>query len=224
MYNPTPEGFEFLELHNAHPTEELALEGLRFGDGIDYTFPLGSRLLPGAYGLLIRSTNEPAFRAQHQLDASVPVFGPYAGALDNAGERIALQAGRGGETLLEFTYGTMPPWPLQADGGGYSLVTTRQTAGTATELSAPESWRRSTLPGGSPGRSDPTVPGVSWTSYRIENGEWILVVDCAPTTAWRLESSESLAAWSPVSRFVGPTSTRVALKPADTQFLRIRVE
>jgi len=27
-----------------------------------------------------------------------------------------------------------------------------------------------------------------------------------------------------VARFVGPTSTRVAVKPVDTQFLRIRVE
>jgi len=224
MYNPPPEGFEFLELHNAHPTEELGLEGLRFGDGIDYTFPLGSRLSPGAYGVVIRSTNEPAFRAHHQLDAAVPVFGPYTGALDNAGERIALQAGRGGETLLEFTYGTVLPWPLQADGGGYSLVSTRTLPGSAAELSSPESWRRSTLRGGSPGRADPVVPGVSWTSYRIENGEWIIAVDCSPTTAWRLESSESLAGWSLVARFVGPTSTRVAVKPVDTQFLRIQLE
>lgn len=224
MYNPPPEGFEFLELHNANPTEELSLEGLRFGDGIDYTFPLGSRLAPGAYGILIRTTNTPAFRAHHQLEALVPVFGPYAGALDNAGERVVLQAGRGGETVLEFTYGTLSPWPQQADGGGYSLVSTRTLPGSAAELSAPESWRRSTLPGGSPGRADPPSPGVSWTSYRIENNEWVLAIDCAPTTAWRLESAGSLSDWSLVARFVGPASTRVALKPADIQFLRIRVE
>ena len=78
--------------------------------------------------------------------------------------------------------------------------------------------------GGSPGRADPEAPGISWTSYRIENGEWVFAIECAPTTAWRLESSVSLGDWSLVARFVGPVATRVALKPVETQFLRIRVE
>jgi len=137
---------------------------------------------------------------------------------------VVLQAARGGETLLDFTYGTVPPWSVQANGGGYSLVSTRTIPGSAAELSAPEFWRRSNVVGGSPGKADPASPGVTWVSYRVENNEWVLAIDCAPTTAWRLESSGSLSDWSQVARFVGPTSTPVALKPVDTQFLRIQAE
>jgi len=96
---------------------------------------------------------------------------------------VVLQAARGGETLLDFAYGTVPPWSVQANGGGYSLVSTRTTPGSAAELSAPEFWRRSNVVGGSPGKADPASPGVTWMSYRVENNEWVLTSDCAPTTA-----------------------------------------
>src|SRR5690606_27427693 len=49
-YNPPDNTVlvEFIELYNAS-AQAVALDGWRFDDGIDYTFPVGARIEPGAY-------------------------------------------------------------------------------------------------------------------------------------------------------------------------------
>ena len=44
------------------------------------------------------------------------------------------------------------PWPVEADGNGYSLVLIAPDAGLDPD--DPSSWRSSTLPGGNPNETD----------------------------------------------------------------------
>ena len=221
MYNPPSEGFEFIELHNASPTRALQLEGATFTEGITFTFPAGAVLEPGGFGLLIRTTNSPAFRAYHALAPSVPIFGPYDGSLDNGGELLRLQTSLGGSDLYQFSYGDEAPWPAQADGEGYSLVIREQGS------PLPESsrhWRRSTLPKGSPGSADPSPPALEIAQVEFNSSTLTVTVQCAPTTAWIAEVSSDLLRWLPLQRRVGPGSVQDPVGAADARFLRVVVE
>ena len=69
----------------------LDLSGLHFTQGIDYHFPEGSMLAPGAYYLLVRNIDAFAVR----YGAGIAVDGVFENGtrLDNAGERIKLERG-----------------------------------------------------------------------------------------------------------------------------------
>ena len=56
------------------------------------------------------------------------VNGSYTGKLDNGGETIRLSTPTG-ITVLEVTYQDRPPWPVTADGMGWSLVLDDPVAG-----------------------------------------------------------------------------------------------
>jgi hypothetical protein len=74
-----------------------------------------------------------AFRAVYGLPANVPIFGPYEGKFDNAGEEVKLNrpdapqgpgsdAGMVPYILTDLaTYSDRSPWPTTADGFGSSL-------------------------------------------------------------------------------------------------------
>ena len=162
MFNPPVGGYEYVELHNSSASLTLDLAGVKFTDGIDYTFGTGATLPPGGYLLVIGTTNLPAFRAFYSVDPSVTIVAAFSGALNNAGEQIRLRTSAGGDTIAEFTYGDGRGWPQGADGGGQSLVlidSALQAQGSgAGEYGG--NWRGSTFLRGSPGRADPTpAPG-----------------------------------------------------------------
>lgn len=153
MYNPPATGlidgdeFEFLEFKNTGTTT-LNLSGLRFTSGINYQFPIGASLAAGQFFILARNGSQ--FTNKYP---GLEVRGLYTGRLDNAGEGLRLASPVGG-TILSLTYNDRAPWPVTADGSGFSLV-------PATPNGHPNSnegrhWRNSTLPGGSPGADDPT--------------------------------------------------------------------
>jgi hypothetical protein len=153
MYNPPAFGsysgdeLEFLELKNTGATS-LDLGGLTFTAGITFTFTNGTTLAAGQRLLLGRSTV--ALQARYP---GLAVNGLYSGRLDNAGETLRLSTPVGA-TILEVTYNNSPPWPVTADGLGWSLVLADAIAGT---------YRPSTASGGSPGADDPastTLPVV----------------------------------------------------------------
>lgn len=148
---------DFVELHNAGPIP-LVLDGVAFTQGIEFTFPTGTTLAPGAYLVVSRAdptANFAGFRARYGLDATVRVMGPYAGNLSDAGETLTLRASPGGPTLFSVSYSDGPGWPLAADGAGHSLVPRRDfgtEAGGALDFGG--NWRASADLGGSPGRAD----------------------------------------------------------------------
>ena len=151
MYNPPRLGavdgdeFEFLELKNTG-TNTLNLSGLNFS-GIGFTFTNGTTLAPGEFVVLVR--NAPSFAFKYP---AVTIHGTYTGSLNNGGENIALLHALGG-TIFSVTYDDIAPWPVAADGFGFSLVPVNPGATQAPDDGA--KWRASTASGGSPGADDP---------------------------------------------------------------------
>ena len=152
MYHPPDFGaylsddLEFLELQNLGGTT-LDLSGLTFTAGINFSFSNSTVLLPGQRFLLGR--NAAALQARYP---GLVVNGIYTGKLDNGGETIRLSTPIG-ETVIEVTYKDSLPWPVTADGLGWSLVLDDAVAGI---------YRASTAIGGSPGAVDPvsTIPHI----------------------------------------------------------------
>jgi len=152
MYNPPNEGLingddlEFLELKNIG-SSVLDLSGLYFSEGISFTFTNGSQLAPGQVLVLVR--NPSYFQLKYP---GVPIYGVYGGRLDNAGERVTLRHPQGVD-IVSISYNDRPPWPVTADGYGFSLALADPATGT---------YRPSSQPGGSPGADDPppTTPPV----------------------------------------------------------------
>ena len=205
MYNPPSEGFEFLELHNVHPTDGLRLDGSAFSEGIRFTFPAGSVLAPGGYAVLVRTPDTAAFRAWHSLPSDTVLYGPFDGALDNGGETLVFRTASGGAEVFRFAYADTPPWPLDADGGGHSLVPLWDGN---EDLSSPGHWRSSTETRGSPGRADPES-GLRIESYhRVGSGIEVRVV-AAPGVSWALQTGIELGHWTAVSTHVGAATVTV---------------
>lgn len=139
--------FEFIELKNTGTTP-LDLSGVRFCDGISYSFPRRTILQPDEF--IVLASNQFYFARRY-------VFAPdgeYEGFLDNAGERIVMQ-GAAGDTILSVCYDDRAPWPEAADGVGYSLVFKNPNADS--DPNTPDSWRTSYQIHGSPGSDDTAV-------------------------------------------------------------------
>ncbi len=159
MYHPPAaagldgDEFEFVELKNVAGTP-LELSGVRFTSGIQYTFPIGSFIAPGQFIVLVR--NPVAFASKYP---GVRVDGVYTNGLSNNGETLTL-AHLTGTPIFSVGYGTRPPWPELADGGGFSLTPVNPNFNP--NPNDPLNWRASTQIGGSPGADEPAsnVPRV----------------------------------------------------------------
>ncbi len=184
MFNPAPGGYEYIELFNISPTLTLNLAGVKFTQGIDFTFPAGASLPPGGFLVVVGTPDLAAFRAYHQLDGSVPVYGPYSGSLNNAGEAIVLRTAAGGTDIVNFSYGDGRGWPASADGAGHSLVLSESALAAQDSGSSDYAgnWRPSALLRGSPGRTDAAAPPslvlneiVAHTDFTTEfdSNDWI---------------------------------------------------
>ena len=154
MFHP-PEGdtLEFLEVKNAG-SSILDLSDIDFNEGIQFTFPYGTRLVPGQFYVLGRDR-----AALTNRYPGLTVHGIYTGHLDNAGENIVLKTVLGTK-VLSVEYKDGGRWPIAPDGLGYSLVPRNPNANPNPDN--PTNWRASTNPGGSPGSDDPppAIPAV----------------------------------------------------------------
>lgn len=137
-YHPAAGGDEFVELLNLSnapvqlydplfPTNTWKL------NGVGFNFPTNVTL--GANGLTLLVSTDPAtFRAKYGVPASVPILGPYPGALQGNGETISLQFPdhpdldtNSGAVFIPYIdmdvvhYNDKAPWPTNADGHGSSL-------------------------------------------------------------------------------------------------------
>ena len=52
MYNPLPGGYEFIEVQNTSASITLDLAGVKFTQGVDFTFP-SATLAPGAFLVVV---------------------------------------------------------------------------------------------------------------------------------------------------------------------------
>lgn len=151
MYNPSNHGntpskeLEFIELKNTGAVT-LDLSSVSVRDGIDYRFPVGAKLAPGAFILL--AENPVRFAARYGFDAN----GRFSGQLSNSGENIEV-VDAFGRVITRVAYSDRGAWPAEPDGEGWSLVVVEPNASADPNL--PTSWRASTVIGGSPGADDP---------------------------------------------------------------------
>ncbi len=158
MYDPPRFGLvdgdevEFLELKNTGATQ-IDLTGLAFTGGINFAFTNNTRLAPGAFWLLVR--NPPQFAVKYP---GVAWHGVFTGNLADNGETITLSTSLS-NTVFNVAYADTVPWPLAANGFGFSLV---PSGAMPSQDSDPRHWRASSNPGGSPGADDPpaTIPNV----------------------------------------------------------------
>lgn len=145
QYHPasTADSGDWLELHNPG-TASVNLSGWIFRDDEDqHAFLLPERMLAAGASLVI-CEDDFRFRLFHA--ANVPVIGNFRFGLNNSGDTLRLYRPDG--TLAEsVTYDDVAPWPVEADGGGYTL----QLISAASDPALPGSWKASAQPGGSPG-------------------------------------------------------------------------
>ncbi len=144
------EDFEFIEILNTADAP-VDLEGIRFTDGITYTF--GSMMLePGERVVLAGVPDALAVR----YGAIDNVVGPYQGNLSNAGERLTLTA-PDGSVLASLEFDDAHPWPARADGVGSTL----ELVSLDADVADPRSWRASFDYLGSPGSAGSSGgPGI----------------------------------------------------------------
>ena len=76
----------------------------------------------------------------------------FDGQLDNGGEKVILN-NAGDDTLIFIRYDDQIPWPVSADGGGYSLIWTNDT--NNDDENDPLNWSASQHIHGSPGLENP---------------------------------------------------------------------
>lgn len=151
MYHPAPEGeidgdeYEFLELKNPNPFR-IDVSLVHFTNGVQFVFPVGSHI--DAYGFAVLVRNPERFAERYP---NVPIAGVYTGGLANGGERLELVAADG-TPLFSVRYDDASPWPVTADGEGFSLVPVQPEANPDPDN--PLNWRASTTIGGSPGADD----------------------------------------------------------------------
>jgi hypothetical protein len=126
----------------------------RLNDAVEFTFPQGVSI--PARGYIIVASIDVAntarlnsFRSRNGISASVPVYGPFSGNLDNTTEPVELMrpdnpepAGPPNFGLVPYIlvervrYADLPPWPIAADGFGPSL----QRVNVGTYGNDPGNW------------------------------------------------------------------------------------
>ena len=157
--------YEFLEFLNIG-SRNIDLTGVRFNEGVNFTFPDNTVLAPGGRLLLLR--NHLAYEARYGSLPTIQWF-EYTGRLSNDGEAIVL-SGANLEPILEFLYNDQLPWSTAADGTGPSLVLVNPLNDPNHGQAA--SWTASRNPGGSPGTTEPTgVDYATWaTTSNVQGG------------------------------------------------------
>ena len=160
FYHPAgdSEVAEYIELMNI-AGESISLAGVVFTGGISFSFSNNTILEAGERLLLVADLD--GFKAA--FGNELPIAGSYTGRLDNGGESLSLDAADG-TSILNFRYNDRAPWPLPADGNGYSL--TLISPSSNPDLSDAVNWRASANLGGSPGRSD-TLPFEGSTAAEL---------------------------------------------------------
>ncbi len=128
---------EYIELYNRGGAP-IALTGVRFDQGIEFSFQPGAALEAGRYLVIARNPTR-----LREIYGEVPsLYGPYAGRLADGGERVRIVDALG-NTLDEVRYHDGGRWPRWADGEGASLelVDARQDNALCT------SWEAGINPG-----------------------------------------------------------------------------
>src|SRR2546425_2089794 len=151
MYHPRGNPPEYIEVYNNTATP-FDIAHWRLTGGASYEFPAFDPANPQASFLkaferiVLSGADEATTRAAYGVPASIRIFGPWVGNLNNDGERITLKD-KNGVTVCTVQYNDRGKWPPAADGAGHSLVLKSPNRSV-------DDWRNWTVsdrPGGTPG-------------------------------------------------------------------------
>ncbi len=149
---------EFLELKNTG-SGSVNISGVTVDTAIYYRVPDGVILPPKGFYVIASKPEE--FYSFYGMRAS----GNFSGNLSNAGEYVLIND-RNRNRIISFTFSDDPPWPAEADGGGYSLVPVESNpTGNPDSYSY---WKHSGRIGGSPFADDDASTAADKLRYR----EW----------------------------------------------------
>ena len=147
--NDTPgDSIEFLELKNVGNTQ-LSLGSLEITDGVSYVFPENAVLDAGKFYVI--ASNVTGFKSAYGFEPD----GVYSGILKNSGEVITVKDVEFNEVIFTQFYADTGAWPGEADGEGYSLVSS--TSDPEKDSTGAAFWMRSARRGGSPGADETAV-------------------------------------------------------------------
>jgi hypothetical protein len=194
MYHPAGTKPEFIELWNISRTP-LDCAKWRFTEGITYEFPdfAGSgneHILQPLERIVVSAADPETTRTAYEIPPGVRIFGPWTGALNNAGERVTLHD-KNGSLVCTVDFKDGNRWPKAADGTGHSLVLSNENR----QIDDFRVWKASNYAGGTPGTTeisgmDPVANpevGVGQSAALINYGDtWKYSVPTAdPGTSWR---------------------------------------
>ncbi len=183
IYYHAPNRFdnlEWIEIHNPG-TKAVNLSNWKLQQGVTFTFPEGSEIVPNGYLVLCR--DQKLFQEFYSADA----FSEFKGKLNNGGETIEL-VNAAGSLVDTVTYDDQSPWSTAPDGASPSLE--RIVSGTSGN--DPLNWAPSSLPEedqfptGTPGQknsargSHPRIPVQLQTSR--PKGETPIQVTASPSS------------------------------------------
>jgi hypothetical protein len=136
MYNPSggSNAPEFIELLNTSSTLTINIGGVKFVNGIDYTFPANTLLAPGQY--VVITSNPSAFFALYGFSAFNAAA--YSGKLADGGERVRIEIDGYQLGILDFTYSST--WYPGANATGASIEIINPL-GDRGSWDIRESWR-----------------------------------------------------------------------------------
>jgi hypothetical protein len=161
--------FEFLELRNI-AKQAVDLSGVKVSDGVGFDFafaPLSARLLkPGESVVLVADRR--AFSLRYPQVPDSKIAGQFRGRLDNAGERIAIQAADG-SVIKRFQYDNNAPWPSPGDGEARSLVLIDPSSNP--NPAEPSRWILSARIGGTPGESGAGADTFAGDPFKDTDGD-----------------------------------------------------
>lgn len=149
--------FEFIELLNTGSTT-LDLGGAALTEGVSLTIPAGTTLAAGQR--LVVCANVAAFSLRYP---GVFAIGDWIGRLDNSGERIQL-IDPAGESVLDFSYSG--DWQPNIKNNGKSLVMKDVATAVWNDYGTAAHWATSETVGGTPGRSEAAITGVTYESWK----------------------------------------------------------
>ena len=162
------DSFDYIELRNIGASP-LDIGEVRFSQGVNFTFPVGTVLAPGATTLIVHNTA--AFNTRY--GSGRPVAGAWltGNKLSNGGDQINIKYGDALTPFYTMTYDDVAPWPITPDGSGASLVLLAPE--THPNPSLGTNWRASFAAGGSPGGDD----RANYAAWAAANGAGILTAD-----------------------------------------------
>jgi hypothetical protein len=108
---------EFIEIHN-RSRAAISLKGWKLERAVRFSFPDDAEIPAGGYVAV--GANPEKLRARVPPEDAKHVFGPFKGKLSNAGDSIVL-SDPAGDSLDRVPYLDRAPWPVGADGEGFSM-------------------------------------------------------------------------------------------------------